>query len=124
MPSYKKIDVEKTLSELSINDKVKLLGGKGELSGPVSSDVGNYSRGHSIFPYTALSTSLSHFSLFRITDAGSSDFWHFHEVEGIVPPIRCSDGPNGVRGTRFFNGVPVRRHINPSHRQTLIILRF
>lgn len=23
-----------------------------------------------------------------------------------IPSIRCSDGPNGVRGTRFFNGSP------------------
>lgn len=23
-----------------------------------------------------------------------------------VPSVRLSDGPNGVRGTRFFNGVP------------------
>ncbi|KAK9364648.1 glycoside hydrolase superfamily [Lipomyces kononenkoae] len=35
------------------------------------------------------------------------DFWHTYPVERLgVPSLRLSDGPNGVRGTRFFNGVP------------------
>ncbi|KAK5467296.1 beta-glucosidase [Exophiala xenobiotica] len=35
------------------------------------------------------------------------DFWHTAPVHRLgVPSIRLSDGPNGVRGTRFFNGVP------------------
>ncbi|WAO91593.1 Beta-glucosidase [Fusarium falciforme] len=35
------------------------------------------------------------------------DFWHTKAVPRLnVPSIRMSDGPNGVRGTRFFNGVP------------------
>ena len=35
------------------------------------------------------------------------DFWHTKSVPRLqVPSIRLSDGPNGVRGTRFFNGVP------------------
>ena len=35
------------------------------------------------------------------------DFWHTASVPRLgVPAIRVSDGPNGVRGTRFFNGVP------------------
>ncbi len=35
------------------------------------------------------------------------DFWHTAPVHRLgVPSIRVSDGPNGVRGTRFFNGVP------------------
>ncbi|CCH42049.1 beta-glucosidase [Wickerhamomyces ciferrii] len=35
------------------------------------------------------------------------DFWHTYPVERLgVPSIRTSDGPNGVRGTKFFNGVP------------------
>ncbi|KAG4433503.1 hypothetical protein IFR05_011012 [Cadophora sp. M221] len=35
------------------------------------------------------------------------DFWHTQNVPRLhVPSIRMSDGPNGVRGTRFFNGSP------------------
>lgn len=36
-----------------------------------------------------------------------NDFWHTVPVERLnIPSVRTSDGPNGVRGTRFFNGVP------------------
>ncbi|CBF86422.1 hypothetical protein AN2227.2 [Aspergillus nidulans FGSC A4] len=35
------------------------------------------------------------------------DFWHTASVPRLnIPSLRMSDGPNGVRGTRFFNGVP------------------
>ncbi|PVH77695.1 glycoside hydrolase family 3 protein [Cadophora sp. DSE1049] len=35
------------------------------------------------------------------------DFWHTQSIPRLhVPSIRMSDGPNGVRGTRFFNGQP------------------
>lgn len=35
------------------------------------------------------------------------DFWHTKALPNHgVPSVRLSDGPNGVRGTRFFNGVP------------------
>ena len=35
------------------------------------------------------------------------DFWHTQAIHKYgIPSLRLSDGPNGVRGTRFFNGVP------------------
>ncbi|KAJ4151253.1 hypothetical protein LMH87_011965 [Akanthomyces muscarius] len=35
------------------------------------------------------------------------DFWHTKAMpKHGIPSIRMSDGPNGVRGTKFFNGVP------------------
>ncbi|KZP20178.1 glycoside hydrolase family 3 protein [Athelia psychrophila] len=34
-------------------------------------------------------------------------WWHTEDVpEFGIPSMRMSDGPNGVRGTQFFNGVP------------------
>ncbi|KAE9409914.1 hypothetical protein BT96DRAFT_871714 [Gymnopus androsaceus JB14] len=34
-------------------------------------------------------------------------WWHTEPIEEYgIPSMRMSDGPNGVRGTRFFNGVP------------------
>ncbi|KZT24579.1 glycoside hydrolase family 3 protein [Neolentinus lepideus HHB14362 ss-1] len=34
-------------------------------------------------------------------------WWHTEPVLNVgIPSMRMSDGPNGVRGTRFFNGVP------------------
>lgn len=36
-----------------------------------------------------------------------TDFWHTAGVPELgIPPLRMSDGPNGVRGTRFFAGTP------------------
>lgn len=35
------------------------------------------------------------------------DFWHTKALpEHGVPSVRLTDGPNGVRGTKFFNGIP------------------
>ncbi|GLI73535.1 hypothetical protein PoHVEF18_001753 [Penicillium ochrochloron] len=35
------------------------------------------------------------------------DFWHTHPIpEFNVPSIRATDGPNGIRGTKFFAGIP------------------
>jgi beta-glucosidase-like glycosyl hydrolase len=41
-----------------------------------------------------------------LTKAGI-DFWHTHPIpEFNVPSIRATDGPNGIRGTKFFAGIP------------------
>ncbi|GJN88060.1 hypothetical protein Rhopal_001016-T1 [Rhodotorula paludigena] len=43
----------------------------------------------------------------KIKLLGGKDFWCFEDVpEQGVPAVRTSDGPNGVRGRNFFNGVP------------------
>lgn len=35
------------------------------------------------------------------------DFWHTYPIpEHNVPSVRMTDGPNGIRGTKFFAGVP------------------
>lgn len=42
-----------------------------------------------------------------LTRTPGKDFWHTQPLERFnVPSIRTSDGPNGVRGTKFFGGVP------------------
>ncbi|GAA5903810.1 beta-glucosidase [Sporobolomyces salmoneus] len=45
----------------------------------------------------------------KIALLGGKDFWSFEDVlQGKikVPAVRTSDGPNGIRGRNFFNGVP------------------
>lgn len=57
------IDVEKTLAQLTLSEKIGLLSG--------------------------------------------IDFWHTYLVERLgVPSVRVSDGPNGIRGTKFTTGPP------------------
>lgn len=43
----------------------------------------------------------------KISLLAGNDFWHTVPVKRLgIPSIRTSDGPNGIRGTKFFNGVP------------------
>lgn len=43
----------------------------------------------------------------KIALISGSDAWHTAPVHRLgVPKIRMTDGPNGVRGIKFFNGVP------------------
>ncbi|RHZ62540.1 beta-glucosidase H [Aspergillus thermomutatus] len=43
----------------------------------------------------------------KIALLSGSDFWHTHSVPNFnVPSVRTTDGPNGIRGTKFFAGVP------------------
>ncbi|RSH88687.1 hypothetical protein EHS25_002914 [Saitozyma podzolica] len=38
---------------------------------------------------------------------GGKDFWHLNDLpHRNIPSVRLSDGPNGCRGTNFFNGQP------------------
>ncbi|KAH6682204.1 glycoside hydrolase superfamily [Plectosphaerella plurivora] len=42
----------------------------------------------------------------KVSLLSGSDFWHTTPLPRFqVPSIRMSDGPNGVRGTKFFDGV-------------------
>nr|OQO21929.1 hypothetical protein B0A51_13029 [Rachicladosporium sp. CCFEE 5018] len=43
----------------------------------------------------------------KISLVSGIDFWHTASVPRLgIPSLRTSDGPNGVRGTKFFDGVP------------------
>jgi len=38
---------------------------------------------------------------------GGKDFWRLEDnPEHGIPSVRCPDGPNGVRGRKFFNSTP------------------
>ncbi|CDZ97665.1 glycoside hydrolase family 3 protein [Phaffia rhodozyma] len=41
----------------------------------------------------------------KIKLLSGSDAWHTYKIDRLgIPAVRMSDGPNGVRGTNFFNG--------------------
>lgn len=72
-------DIDDVLQELSLNEKVSLLSGM---------------------------PPAFHTIAILIIVIGV-DGWHTAAIPRLgIPSIRMSDGPNGVRGTRFFNGVP------------------
>ncbi|EPE30379.1 (Trans)glycosidase [Glarea lozoyensis ATCC 20868] len=42
----------------------------------------------------------------KVALLAGADWWHTIPIKRLgIPAIRMSDGPNGVRGTKFFNGV-------------------
>ncbi|CAI4034872.1 hypothetical protein SMKI_12G0080 [Saccharomyces mikatae IFO 1815] len=43
----------------------------------------------------------------KISLIAAEDFWHTTPIKRLdIPSVRVSDGPNGIRGTKFFNSVP------------------
>ncbi|KAG7662207.1 BGL5 [[Candida] subhashii] len=43
----------------------------------------------------------------KISLLAGKDFWHTVPIERLnIKSIRVSDGPNGIRGTKFFNSIP------------------
>ncbi|KAJ9113731.1 hypothetical protein QFC20_001756 [Naganishia adeliensis] len=43
----------------------------------------------------------------KVALLGGKDFWHTADFPSKgIPAVRMSDGPNGVRGIKFFNGTP------------------
>lgn len=76
------INVEELLKKLTLSDKVDLLSGKS-------------------FGLSMVSCGANE----KPTLTGI-DMWHTKAIpKHGIPSVRTSDGPNGVRGTKFFNGV-------------------
>lgn len=77
-----KLSVDELLSKLTVDEKVALLAGKSQTS---------------------------HYDSTLHSGVNSwigKDFWHTTPLPHHgIPSIRLSDGPNGVRGTRFFDSV-------------------
>lgn len=43
----------------------------------------------------------------KISLLAGKDFWHTFPIPSkSIPSLRFSDGPNGIRGTKFFDSVP------------------
>ncbi|KAL4937728.1 hypothetical protein BDV06DRAFT_226699 [Aspergillus oleicola] len=77
------IDIETTLRELSLEEKVVLL-------------TGSYHEAAHTVTYPKL-----------MIETTGTDFWLTASLPAHgIPAIRMSDGPNGIRGTKVFNGVP------------------
>ncbi|KGO44523.1 Glycoside hydrolase family 3 [Penicillium expansum] len=77
-----RIDVEKAIEELTLGEKVALTAGKSNVHSQI------YNPKTNLIP-------------------PGRDIWHTESVPRLnIPALRMSDGPNGVRGTRFFNGIP------------------
>lgn len=75
------LNVEELIKQLTLEEKVALTAGTFEVQNLVSRPAYDFLVG--------------------------KDFWHTTDVPRLgIPSIRLSDGPNGVRGTRFFDGVP------------------
>ncbi|TXC03263.1 hypothetical protein FocTR4_00000143 [Fusarium oxysporum f. sp. cubense] len=78
---YIRMDVEALIQQLTLEEKVQLTAGK----------------------------SLTHYFLSNslLTTFEGVGWWHTAAIERLsIPPIRLSDGPNGVRGTHFFDSTP------------------
>ena len=76
------MNVEAVLSQLTLEEKVSLLSGMSPHQ-PSLCDV-----------------------LCLLREQGT-DFWHTKSIPRLqIPALRLSDGPNGVRGTKFFDSTP------------------